>query len=196
MGARLREYLKGNKISSAEKLLRDTRGANILYDKDMKAIINKLDKLYKYAPEFQRKEILKKSAVPLVEAASQKAPKSESNKPRSVKHGEGATSRKIDYYPGNLKRSIRVLNIKKSKDVFVGPKVIWNPKAAAYGKNRKTVNAYYAHWVEYGNRHMNAQPYMRPAWDATRPLVLKILKNEIEATLKKWIKQNRPTHTR
>lgn len=196
MGVRLREYLsKSGRLSKADRLTRDIHGANVRFDADMKRVFRAMDELYKYSPQFQRKEILKKAAKPLIEEAVRRAPKSKKNRPRSVYVGEGTARRKIIFYPGNLKRSIRVLPFPKSKDVFVGPKVIWNPKASAYGKNKKTVNAYYAHWIEYGNANHPAQPFMRPAYEMTKPMILSILTKEVRDTLNKWISQNRPTHS-
>jgi HK97 gp10 family phage protein len=38
----------------------------------------------------------------------------------------------------------------------------------------------YAHMVEFGTSKMKAQPYMRPAWDATKHQALDIISKELE----------------
>jgi HK97 gp10 family phage protein len=121
--------------------------------------------LERYALELKRekKKFLEYAAIPMVRAAEAKAPVGS----RIHYRYDGQGKIVAEYHPGNLQRSIRVLDLKKSHDVFVGPKV---NKGKASGKfaNRARVDAYYAHMVEYGTSQMAARPFMRPAWMAAQ----------------------------
>ena len=78
----------------------------------------------------------------------------------------------------NLKKSLGILSFRRSKNaVFVGPRV----------KSRYKFRGYYGHWVEYGNKHMKAQPYMRPAADAKAQEAIKIITDETAKLLNKTI---------
>lgn len=92
-----------------------------------------------------------------------------------------AAGEKVTIQPGNLQRSIQILPVfrKLPYMVYVGPKVARRNAAKA------SVNAYYAHFVEYGTAAHNVgykgkyveakggqhpgstmKPYMRPALDS------------------------------
>jgi HK97 gp10 family phage protein len=122
------------------------------------AIVRRLDG---YAKELSRvkKGMLRDAAKPLVMAARNNAPVGVRV---HYRYNQGAVV--AEYYPGNLKRSLQILDLKKSPDVFVGPKVAKGSKGTF--KGRRT-DAYYAHMVEYGTSQAPAQPFMRPAWSAT-----------------------------
>lgn len=128
-----------------------------------------LRKVLPYLVEEQKK-ILTYAAVPMVDAIAAKAPVS-----RKVHYRYkevGGEKIKIAYHPGNLKKSIRVLDLRRTQNVFVGPKVSKRGKARRYGVGN-LVDAYYAHMVEYGTMHSRAKPYMRPGFLAAAPQSLK-----------------------
>jgi HK97 gp10 family phage protein len=53
-------------------------------------------------------------------------------------------------------------------------------RAGGYITNPKTgklVN--YSNFVEYGTKHMPAQPFMRPAWEIVKPQIALMLKNNV-----------------
>ena len=88
---------------------------------------------------------------------------------------------------GNLRDSITVgAKLKKSQsrshtkagavEVFIG---------AAVGDRKK---GYHAHLVEFGTSKMAAQPFLRPAWDATKDKVLASISDEIWKALAKSAK--------
>jgi len=84
------------------------------------------------------------------------------------------------------------LQLRKSPNVFVGPKYLKNPRGKAYGTSKSKVNAYYAHWAEYGaSPYKKTQPgYMRPAYEAKKREVLSILEREAKKVAQKWIREN------
>lgn len=92
-------------------------------------------------------------------------------------NGEGKKLR--EFKPGNLKRSFAILNLRKSKDLFVGPRT---------GK-KSPFDGYYAHLVEFGTSKMAAQPFIRPAVAAKREAAMKanvemawrIINNEVKS---------------
>lgn len=124
-----------------------------------------------------RKAILRKAAKPLVASAQSKAPVLRSKRKVNVTLKNGS---QLTYYPNNLRLSLKVLNFRKSGDVFVGPKVSKRRKAGEeYGKSKGKVDAFYAAMLEYGTRNMSARPYMRPAYEATKGQVIDIIAKEV-----------------
>lgn len=73
--------------------------------------------------------------------------------------------------PGNLKRSIGYKAISKTPPaIFIGPN---------RGSGRK-YNAFYAHWVEFGQKNNDKfpkQPFMRPAFDEKKKEAIKIIRD-------------------
>lgn len=116
------------------------------------------------------KALTKYAAEPMLAAAKLKAPKS------SKVHYRYKNGERIAYRPGNLKRSIRFLPFRKTRAVFIGPTL--GAAAAADG--------YYSHFVEFGTASQPAQPYMRPAFDETKPFVVERLGKAIAKKIKPW----------
>lgn len=61
--------------------------------------------------------------------------------------------------------------------------------AARFEKNRKSGKPTglwaYAQIIEHGNAHQAAQPYMRPAWDSTKMMVLETIKISLGPEIEK-----------
>ena len=145
--------------------------------KEIRDILKTLNKL-PIDIKKERKRILRKAAKPLVLAAQGKAPVMRSRRKVTItlKGGE-----KVTYYPGNLRLSLKTIEFRKSPAVFVGPKVVKRRNAGEeYGKSRGKVDAFYAAMIEYGTSKMPAQPFMRPAYEATKAQVAAIVKSEVE----------------
>lgn len=117
----------------------------------------------------QSKAALRKGARPIVAAAKANAPTS------SATHYRYKNGQKIEYTPGNLRRSIQVLPLRKTESVFVGPKL-----------NGVSVDGYYAHWVEFGTINQPPQPFMRPAAAQSGKTALSIAAQD----LKRYILKN------
>lgn len=112
----------------------------------------------------------------IVDEARRRAPTS-----RRAHSFTTASGEKVTIQPGNLQRSIQILPVFRKLPfmVYVGPKV------ARRNASKASVNAYYAHFVEYGTAAHNVgykgkyvsakggehpgakmQPFMRPALDS------------------------------
>lgn len=102
------------------------------------------------------KKIKRKAARPVVRRMRENAPK-------------GKT--------GNLKKSIRILNLRKSPDVFVGPHARTAP---------------HAHLVEFGFTHYRdgekktGTPFVFRSYNETKDQVLEILSKGAQAEFEKW----------
>jgi len=161
-------------------------------NKDVKETIKTLNKLPKVLRKEVRKEILKKAAVPMVEAAKQNVPISTNEHfDYGATTNKGGEKDRTRYLPGNLKKSIRLIEFLKSWDIFLGPKIQKNPRAKTYGRNERNVNAYYAGFVEFGTAHSAPQPFMRPAFDATKLTVLSIIAREVEKEVNNYANRNK-----
>ena len=156
--------------------------------KEFQHILKALKRLPQELRREKRKEILRKAAKPLISEAQARAPVMRDRKRTSAKLKEG----RAYYYPGNLQRSIRIIEFKGSGDVFVGPKVAKRRRPGAhYGKNNRTVDAFYAAIVEFGSRNFPAKPFMRPAFDATKTQILDIATTEMARVIDEWAKKHR-----
>lgn len=141
-------------------------------------------KLYRIADRGKRKatSALRRGAAPLVTAAKANAPQHDKPHHR-YKDGRIVAT----YYPGNLRRSIRVLPLRRAKAaVLIGPKLASLGGGSSEGQFKgQRVDGYYAHMVEFGTINQPPQPYMRPAAQqaggAALRLALNELKKEIDA---------------
>lgn len=80
----------------------------------------------------------------------------------------------IVYKPGNLRRSIQILPLRRTKNaVIVGPKA-----------RGKTPDGFYARFLEFGTVKMAAQPFIEPAVNSSLPgaerFALELLKRRVE----------------
>lgn len=80
------------------------------------------------------------------------------------------------YYPGNLKRSIRILeHMADTRNTYVGVKRM--PKGKGKGTFAgENADGYYARFEEYGPR---GKPFMRPAIMETQGQIMRMLENYI-----------------
>lgn len=137
----------------------------------MEAQLARLDRTFlgierSYDPKEIRQH-LRPSAKVFIDAARDRAPRT--NKPHHRKKNGKIIA---TYHPGNLRRSIKVLPLRRMKyGLGVGPYVQRRGKGGGDFKGSR-VDAYYAHFVEYGTVKQSANPYMRSAYDSTRGTVL------------------------
>ena len=143
--------------------------------------------LTKHSPDTVRKS-LKRAAMVIVNDAKMRAPSSK--EPHSFTTSKGE---KIKIMPGNLRKAIMILP-KWRRDpagMWVGPKV-------ARRASKTAINAYYAHFVEYGTAAHNLgykgkfvsgkgadhpgskpKPYMRPAYDTKAQEAIKVAMEDL-----------------
>ena len=110
-----------------------------------------------------RRKILVRAAKPVVKTARRLAPKSA--KPHYRKDG----TKRIKYNPGNLKRSIKRLPLRKSRDAFVGPQFA-KKKVAEYGGPGQPTDAYYAAMI-YGSAAAFNRKVLTPALSQSAPAI-------------------------
>lgn len=152
--------------------------------KDIDLLVRRLQNLSGKAKK-ESFDALKKAAPTLIKAIKANAPisKKPHTRYKDIKVVDGQLLRtSYTYYPGNLRRSIKVLNFgKRSRSVFVGPKLDKTGSSDDYKGNR--VDGYYAHWMEYGApaAGIAARPFIRPAVAMVGDEVLRIaIKNLME----------------
>lgn len=158
---------------------------DIQVDKFMKKF-----KAYAIPPKHIGKEVMKEAAKPLKKSArsiigNQLTKTSNRPDPRIRKTKDG---REIEYFHGNLKRSISVFNFKWSDGIHVGPKV--NKGKASGPFIGRRVDAWYAHFIHYGTKPkkdkpvfhggngsgIKATPFMDMAATTSKENVKKVLK--------------------
>jgi HK97 gp10 family phage protein len=125
-----------------------------------------------------KKKVLQYAAVPLVQAMQQRAPVGKKLHRRYLNGKQVAM-----YYPGNLRKSLQVLNkLKRSERLFVGP--LKSGSKGTFGKNR--FDPYYAGMVERGTRHSRKTPFIEPAVAAAGPQVRRRIELGFQVTIKKF----------
>lgn len=122
----------------------------------------------------ERTNALNKAATILKNSMVQKVPVGNRVVKRYINGKVVAT-----YHPGNLKRSIQILDLKDKKNAYVGVKRLSKGKSKGVFRG-SNVDGYYAHMVEYG-RHK--RPFIRPAVDAVGAKVLQELERYVIKTL-------------
>lgn len=139
-------------------------------EKEMKLAITKLNALGELATRRQRKAALRKGATILRDEARRNVPVS--SKPHKGRNGRM-------YFPGNLRDSIQVKSLRRSLDLFVGPRTSSSATASVFGEQvsgqKTTVDGYYAHFMEfdvfYGDKLREGRAYMRRALASVRQQV-------------------------
>lgn len=130
----------------------------------------------------EERRILTKSAKPLVEAIRMRAPVGDEPHYRystgklvkAVRAPKGMGNKVATYKPGNLRDAFKILPLRRTRAVIVGPKVDKGGKGGVFGPGTKQ-DAYYAHMVEFGTLYSVPKPFVRPALSSSQATVLKQL---------------------
>ena len=148
-------------------------------NKDVAKVINRLNKIPYHLREKERKKILRKAAKPLTRAAK-------ANVPRSNKPTHRYSNGKIiaTYYPGNLRRSIKVLPLRRTINIFVGP----HTKGGSGNFKGRRVDGYYANFVEKGTVFQQGVHYMENAYKSTKGEVFRLIQTGVTIALKSYIR--------
>jgi HK97 gp10 family phage protein len=158
--------------------------------KDIKEVVKIFRTLPKEYRGKARKSLLRKPALMFRDAARGNVPVSDKPHYRYKKSIDGEPGEKITYLPGNLKRSLRVLTFRRSPDVFVGPKKKpKNKESAVFGGDDKTVDPYYANFVEKGTSKQPPAGYMRKAYDNNVSKARQVLEQNALKIFNKWKKK-------
>jgi len=133
-----------------------------ILEKDVQATIKKLKALDKHFSAKERKPILKDGAKVLVNNVRNNIPEADENVyrystpkvKRKQRAPKGTGNVVAVYTPGNARRSYRILPLRKTDDVYVGPKVAKKNTHGIFSGGR--VDGYYFHILEYGTRFVGA----------------------------------------
>lgn len=163
------------------------------WQRQVNGAVKTLEKLF-YNFEQERKTMLTFAAQPMAEAMRQGAPVGSVIHVRYPKRmgararrGEG--QRIAKYLTGNLKKSFRVLDLKRATEsVVVGAKLAKGGGRGTFGGTK--FDAYYLHWVEYGTKNMAAKPFVRPAIIKASPAVIKRMNMAANHFAAKFARQN------
>jgi HK97 gp10 family phage protein len=167
---------QGALISSRRAMSKDLASVQQDMQRQVRQIIKKLEELPEEIQSKAAKKALRPAANLIRDAAKSNAPVGGYNPYTS---GEGGVS---------LKDSIKVFSLRKSKRaLFVGPKM---PKNVRTGKVKKGF-PYYAHWVEFGTRHMVGKGYMRRAYDTKKTEALEKIKKGVKDIVQNWAQNNK-----
>lgn len=129
--------------------------------------LKKLDNTIATFSSRDQQRILRRAGNPVAKYASSIAPRS------ARPHKRYLNGRVVALYnPGNLRRSISVLALRKTRDAFVGPKFGGRTTATEFGKPGQPVDAYYAQMI-YGSAKAFNDRILAPALSATEGQVVK-----------------------
>lgn len=168
---------------------------------DPKELQRAIEAVTGIAPALQKdidRKILKEAAKPLLKAA--KANVGESDEPH-FRYDTPKLSRRLRapkgkgrvvgvYYSGNLRKSIRILPLRKAKGVIVGPKVARGGRNGGIYTGAR-VDGYYAHWYEYGTIHYSGKAYMRRGFESTKSTVTRKIIAGVDGSLRKYIRRKK-----
>jgi HK97 gp10 family phage protein len=111
------------------------------------------------------KNDLKEAAAPIISSIKGRAPVGTRNH----------TRKGIVYKPGNLRKSIQALPLRRTKNsVIIGPRA-----------RGGSPDGYYAPFLEFGTQFMSAKPFIGPAVDASFPIAerfaLELIKRRVDS---------------
>lgn len=138
--------------------------------------------------KIQGLESLQKQLEQLTQATTKKVLRSSGRKALNVyvKDAKG----KVPVDTGNLKKSIGIISAKRQGkekvNLIAGPRRAKGKEMQVDGETvmKGEMKGYHAHLVEFGTVEMPAQPYLRPALDATQDQIIKTYSEEIWTQIK------------
>lgn len=151
---------------------------------ELNTLIRKLESVADSAKR-DRDRILTEAAGPLRSAIAGRAPQSDKAHSRystpkiagKIRAPKGAGVIKATYQPGNLRKSVQTLRFRRSKAVFIGPKV---RRSAG-----QMPDGYYAHMVNFGTVQQPAQHFVEAGvaagGDVSLRLATELMKRKIES---------------
>lgn len=92
------------------------------------------------------------------------------------------------YAPGNLGRSMQVLDLRRTKNVYVGAKLKGGGKGTFAGAR---ADGYYMHMVERSTVKWDGKPYFNAAWNRSKDRIFAIMANEFRRVGERFIAQQR-----
>lgn len=139
----------------------------VKFQKNLEFLIGKVERTAK-------REALTKAARPMLKAAKSLAPVRDRHLQKSLK--------------------VKISTFQRDEMIIatIGPDRQYRAtRTDEEGNPQRVRPVYYAHLLEFGTHRMPAQPYMRPAFDSTKGVSLKIYAGEIKAAIKRVAKRFR-----
>jgi len=95
------------------------------------------------------------------------------------KSGKGEGKIVAIYLPGNLRRSIKVLPLRRTEAVFVGPKLAKGSSSKGFFASNSRVDGWYAHFMEYGTSRQKGggKHFMRRGFDSSKAQLIHTIKS-------------------
>jgi len=155
--------------------------------RDIEKVTKTLNKLIKKFDEKEIKKLLRPAAEILAKAAQANVNSSEKV---HYKYTEGG--QKTEYRPGNLKKSIKVLALRKTNSLFVGPALNKRSGGGVFGKGKR-VDGWYAHFQEYGTINMPTPRnlgFMRRAYIANKNKIIGEIFKQVKNKVKEYEREN------
>lgn len=157
---------------------------------ELNNLIRRLDGLSE-VPRRERDRVLTEAAGPLRAAIAGRAPVSDaphsrystpkiSNRLRAPK-GSGVIV--ATYQPGNLQKSVSTLRFRRSKAVFIGPKIDKS------GGGRMP-DGYYAHMVNFGTQYQAAQRFVEAGVNVAGNTSLRLATELMKQKINTYATQN------
>lgn len=167
-------------------LTQSVSGAVTVSLENVSQVLKKMEKLHKHFDSKAARNRVQRPAAELFrDAAKVRAPRSDKPHFRWRKGG----SKVATYNPGNLKRSIMILNdvipeLSQLEAFYVGPRYGGRP------------DGFYARWVEFSTdprkkKHPEGQPFMRPAWDQMNGMANRIMRTKLLKLLDEFVIANK-----
>jgi hypothetical protein len=146
-------------------------------NKQIEVWIRKMERVAGHFDKKAKRKILIKASRPVVKAARRIAPKS------AKPHYRGSGTTRIKYNPGNLRRSIKRLPLRRTSDAIIGPQFA-KSKVMEYGGPGQPNDAYYAAMI-YGSSVNFNNRVLSPALATTSGAVINIVRKEALDEIKK-----------
>lgn len=130
-----------------------------------------------------RKKLLRLAASPVRTEVKNQLKRSY-KRPESSRgpHFRGSGDNRIQYNPGNLRRSQKTQTFRRSLDVFVGPRFA-RRRASEYGGVGQPTDGYYAHMIFGGATQFNSR-ILAPAVRKAGPNGLRRIRPGIRKSIK------------
>lgn len=165
-------------------------------EQDVRHAIKQFKSIEKHFSAKERRNVLTSGARALVLAVRSKIPEAKEDVKRystpKVKKKQRAPKGMgkviAVYTPGNARRSYGILPLRRSAEVYVGPKVSKGSSGGVFTGTR--VDGYYFHMLEYGTRFIPALAPIRRGLTEAKGIINERLRKGFEKHTKSWVAKN------
>lgn len=166
-----------------------------ILESDVRDAIKKFRAVEKHFSVKERRNILKEGGKVLVASVRSKIPEADDDvfrystpKVKKKKRAPKGSGNVVAVYtPGNARRSYKILDLRKTPDVIVGPKTSSKGGGVFSGSR---VDGYYFHMLEYGTRFMPALAPIRRGLAEAKGFINNKLRTGFEKHMKRFVQKN------